>query len=435
MFQIIHKARYLVYIIPIILLIAFLLFTHLYRNKLYILKVQEIERNNSLGNEIANSISRAFIEGNTQRSSEIINSLNRDGSILYGIFFNAQDSFLNGFMNPDIRRTGMSKIYDSKDNHSDFYKRYLKGVPKRFEDVLDILKIRIIKKMQDTQTEVGGVKLVFSLPFSRFERFLLKKSEMIYTLGILFLVFLVVLFAQDIRKESRRSYTSYMPRKEGVMGAIEAQIEEPSKKMPRKPEKPRQEEGVDLLSMEIDKSYKKTREYSDEELTEVEDGWVNLFNGWDLDEWQKRGNFYVSNNIIVGSPWQASVVRQDIDHKNYDFEFKARRITGSEGFVAIFKCGRKCHAWVLGGWGGSRSEVMRISETRSETRIEKGRWNEVRISVDKTVEGFLNGERIWSLPRKVLERNPSQTEFLPGIGLGVWSTMCKFKEVHYLKRS
>jgi len=103
--------------------------------------------------------------------------------------------------------------------------------------------------------------------------------------------------------------------------------------------------------------------------------------------------------------------------------------------VALFKCSDKFHAWVIGGWNNTRSEVLRIRETMTPHKVEPEKWYEIKVSVvGDTVSGIIDGTKVWTVPREIFEKSDSQEEFLPGVGIGVWSTLCKFGDIQIRER-
>ena len=159
--------------------------------------------------------------------------------------------------------------------------------------------------------------------------------------------------------------------------------------------------------------------------------WIPMLDDQGMEVWKKHGSWFFHNDSIIGSPWRSSMVRSDIQFSDYIYRVKAKKISGSDGFIVLFSCDKQPLSWVLGGWNNAWSEVAGFEGTKTNDMIEHGRWYEVTIEVlPDSVSGYLNGDRKWFLDRKTLKGNELARELSPevGIGVGVWSTVCKFKE-------
>lgn len=157
--------------------------------------------------------------------------------------------------------------------------------------------------------------------------------------------------------------------------------------------------------------------------------WIPMLGAEGLGHWQKRGSWFLVNDYIYANPWSASLVRTDFDFLDYIYRVKAKSIIGADGFIVLFTCDSQSLVWVFGGWGNSRSEVAGIAATRVAGSIEPGRWYEVTVEVlADNITGYLNGEKQWSIPRHGLKSQSFSKEFLSGIGVATWSSVCKFKD-------
>jgi alpha-L-arabinofuranosidase len=80
----------------------------------------------------------------------------------------------------------------------------------------------------------------------------------------------------------------------------------------------------------------------------------------------------------------------DPDWQDYTYSVKARKISGSEGFLVMFHVrGRNSYVWWnVGGWGNTRSQLEKLSDgensplgSSADVTIEPNRWYDVRIEL------------------------------------------------------
>jgi hypothetical protein len=157
--------------------------------------------------------------------------------------------------------------------------------------------------------------------------------------------------------------------------------------------------------------------------------WTPMLGEAGLGDWQLRGNWYLINDFIIGTPWRGSLVHSAIKFQDYIYRVKAKAMTGVDGFAVLFSVDEKNLVWMIGGWNNQRSEVAGIASTKVDGPIEKNRWYEVTVEVlpDK-ITGYLNGVSQWSLERAKFKAKDFSSDFLPGIGVATWSSVCKFKD-------
>jgi hypothetical protein len=114
--------------------------------------------------------------------------------------------------------------------------------------------------------------------------------------------------------------------------------------------------------------------------------------------------------------------------------FYARKIAGPDGFVILFPCDGLSLAWVVGGWGNRRSEVPGYPSTAKEGSLEKNRWYQLDVRIDTdTVEGWMDDALVWKLPRSEIRISSPDVGFPPGLGVAVWNTLARFRDIRYRK--
>ncbi|MFH1263308.1 MAG: hypothetical protein V1495_07710 [Pseudomonadota bacterium] len=157
--------------------------------------------------------------------------------------------------------------------------------------------------------------------------------------------------------------------------------------------------------------------------------WKVLFSGASLDGWETKGHVYVSDGEMVLRPWGACAVQPAAGPGEFRFRVHARKIAGPDGFVILFPCDKRSLAWVIGGWGNRRSELVGIPGTSRDSGIEKNRWYQIDVEVGRdAVEGFLDDVSIWKTHRAEIRHSSPEGGFLPGLGVGVWNSLARFRD-------
>ncbi len=117
---------------------------------------------------------------------------------------------------------------------------------------------------------------------------------------------------------------------------------------------------------------------------------------------------------------------------DYTFSVEARKDAGSEGFLILFRSldNDSFYWWNLGGWNNTYSAIEHevdghrtiLAETRSELRIDPGKWYQVSIRVA--------GEHIeCSVDGQVVTRFEDKTNGHGRVGLGTWATEVRYRNV------
>ncbi|MFH1017776.1 MAG: hypothetical protein V1798_06280 [Pseudomonadota bacterium] len=162
--------------------------------------------------------------------------------------------------------------------------------------------------------------------------------------------------------------------------------------------------------------------------------WRPLFDGNSLDGWVPQGEWYISEREIAGVPWGSSLIYPDLTlGGSYGFQLWAKKVAGPDGFVVLFVCDGKPLVWVLGGWENNRSELVGYEGTRSDLSLERFLWYKLEVRVGtEWVEGAVEDKVVFKLSRSAITHPSPELGFQKGLGIGVWSTLAKFKELRFL---
>jgi hypothetical protein len=146
--------------------------------------------------------------------------------------------------------------------------------------------------------------------------------------------------------------------------------------------------------------------------TKANDKEMSLFDGRTLKNWQKtefggEADVTVENNtIVVGSGATLSGINwkgPDLPTMDYEVNFDANRLEGSDFFVGLTFPVDKTHAsLILGGWGGSLVGISSINgfdaannETAAVKDFKNKQWYHVRLRITKNhLEAWVDEEKI-----------------------------------------
>jgi alpha-L-arabinofuranosidase len=119
--------------------------------------------------------------------------------------------------------------------------------------------------------------------------------------------------------------------------------------------------------------------------------------GWKL----VRGDWKVQDGALRQSSLDIDLraIAGDKNWSNYTYTLKARKLSGAEGFLIMFRVrdDRAKAWWNLGGWGNNRHavEMGGIIGTGVPGKIETGQWYDVRIELQgANIRCFLDGKLI-----------------------------------------
>jgi alpha-L-arabinofuranosidase len=126
-------------------------------------------------------------------------------------------------------------------------------------------------------------------------------------------------------------------------------------------------------------------------------GWTNLSG---RGSWSVQDGGYLQNDVAA---LDTLVSAGDPNWSNYDFQVKATKLAGNEGFLIAFgvKDSGNFYWWNLGGWNNTVSAVERATGGAKEsmitdgTTIETGRSYDVRIQVRGRQVTLLLDGRVW----------------------------------------
>jgi alpha-L-arabinofuranosidase len=125
------------------------------------------------------------------------------------------------------------------------------------------------------------------------------------------------------------------------------------------------------------------------DFSKGKDGWKFQGGDWKVADGALQQNSTDENiHAVIGNK----------DWRNYTFSLKARKISGAEGFLIIFRAQDENDRnwWNIGGWGNT-GHALEIggSSPRLPGSIETGRWYDIRVEVqDSSVKCYLDGKLI-----------------------------------------
>jgi alpha-L-arabinofuranosidase len=130
--------------------------------------------------------------------------------------------------------------------------------------------------------------------------------------------------------------------------------------------------------------------------TLYESNFANGTTGWNLES----GRWQVVDGALrqTGNQSPARALIGEPTWDNYTLTLKARKISGSEGFLISFGSSTDRQNWFnLGGWGNTAHAVQFGGDTSPSVNgsIEAGRWYDIKIEVSgNTVKAYLDGQLI-----------------------------------------
>lgn len=158
-------------------------------------------------------------------------------------------------------------------------------------------------------------------------------------------------------------------------------------------------------------------------------GWEVIQGGWSLED-------LVLVNDGVGP--DAHILKGDPSWTDYEFSVRAKKDSGAEGFLIIFRAvdSNNFYWWNLGGWNNTQSAVEHevngarslVAGTNQPVKIETGREYLIRVACQGSqIECFLDGGKVCAF---------EDTSNGHGrVGLGTWVTAARYWDVRVKKGS
>jgi hypothetical protein len=186
------------------------------------------------------------------------------------------------------------------------------------------------------------------------------------------------------------------------------------------------------------------------EATQVK--WTSLIkeeslDGWEITNFGGEGEVAVKDKTIymdTGDPLTGVTSKlKDFPKTDYEMQWKARRVTGSDFFVGItFPVGDEHCSLICGGWGGGLTGISSINgnnasenETTGFKDFKNESWYSFRVRVDsKQIIVWLDDKeyikvdregKSFSLRAEVLKSRP--------LGYCVFQSKCEVKDWEYRK--
>ncbi|MSR42887.1 MAG: DUF1080 domain-containing protein [Pedosphaera sp.] len=145
--------------------------------------------------------------------------------------------------------------------------------------------------------------------------------------------------------------------------------------------------------------------------------WRVIFDGKSLAGWKEtdfsgRGSVQVESGELrlgAGAILTGVTYTNAFPKSNYEVEYEAKKIEGSDFFAALtFPVGKAHATFVNGGWGGGVTGISSIdgmdaseNDTTKTLRYEKGRWYKFRLRVTpERIEAWVDGEKLVEQPLK-----------------------------------
>ncbi len=140
-----------------------------------------------------------------------------------------------------------------------------------------------------------------------------------------------------------------------------------------------------------------------------------LFSSLKPEDWQAgNGKWQFDNGSCVQQDEQmqgAVCLAGDPGWSDYTLSLKARKISGEEGFIIIFRRDTSDNGvqFNLGGWGNTKHAIQKtegpgtVIVTESPGSIEKDRWYDIQIALEgEYIRCLLDGQQVFSLNVPIL---------------------------------
>ena len=145
--------------------------------------------------------------------------------------------------------------------------------------------------------------------------------------------------------------------------------------------------------------------------------WKKLLPDSGLDGWERtnfggEGEVEIKDGTLMlmpGGPLTGiTKLGKDFPTENYEMQWSAQRVDGSDFFVGItFPVGKEHCSLIVGGWGGGLVGISSIdgndaseNETASFKNFKNGQWYKFKVRVDaKNITVWMDDEQILEVPR------------------------------------
>jgi hypothetical protein len=134
--------------------------------------------------------------------------------------------------------------------------------------------------------------------------------------------------------------------------------------------------------------------------------------GWESTNFGGEGEVEIKEGTLMlmpGGPLTGiTKLGKDFPTENYEMQWSAQRIDGSDFFVGItFPVGKEHCSLIVGGWGGGLVGISSIdgndaseNETASFKNFKNGQWYKFKVRVDtKNITVWMDDEQILEVPR------------------------------------
>ena len=175
--------------------------------------------------------------------------------------------------------------------------------------------------------------------------------------------------------------------------------------------------------------------------------WISLFDGkslkgWEITKFGGEGDVEVKDGKLilgVGSNMTGAHTKRKLPKINYEVEFEAMRVDGSDFFCALtFPVKKKHCSMILGGWGGGVCGLSSINlqdasenETTTYRKFENGKWYKIRLRVtEKNIQAWIGKEKI--IDQDIVDKRISiriEVELSKPFGFSTWQTTGALRKI------
>ena len=203
---------------------------------------------------------------------------------------------------------------------------------------------------------------------------------------------------------------------------------------------------ISVLAFSLVPCFASAQIYFEDDFSQGMSKWVDLWGDWDIQDGALHQSL-ISDNcmaVVADEFWQD-------EWTEYTFEVRAKRLTGAEGFLIMFRLNgqpeprgmalrdlpprmadqdpRTEYWWNIGGWGNTRTVVERwINSARIEQGlvaphgVVEGQWHDIKI------ENRLDGYTLYFDGEQFADVEDAEVQS-GRIGLATWLTEALFDDV------